>query len=112
MLAPEAGDETENEGGAIPALLERLDLEDALVTIEAIACTPNSAAASPDRKGHDLLAVQATQPTLHREIALYVADPPPGQTASVTDVDKGHGRIETRRDTVSHSVDGLLSDRR
>lgn len=28
------------------------------------------------------------------------------------DTDKGHGRIETRRDTVSHSVDGLLSDRR
>lgn len=112
VLAQEAVNDKENECGAIQAILERLDVTDALVTIDAIACNPKMAAAITDRKGHYLLAVKANQPTLHRDIAQYFADPPPGQTSSVTEVDKGHGRIETRRYTVSHSVGWLLSERR
>ena len=112
VLAQEAVDAKENECGAIPDVLDRLDLKGALVTIDAIACNPGIAAAITGRGGDYLLAVKANQPTLYDEIATYFADPPPDETATVSDVDKGHGRIETRRCTVSHSVGWLTGNHR
>src|SRR6516162_9881710 len=43
VLGQEAVDEKSNEIMAIPALVERLDLEGALVSIDAIGCNPNIA---------------------------------------------------------------------
>lgn len=112
VLAQQAVDAKENECGAIPELLGRLALDGALVTIDAIACNPAIAAAITDRGGDYLLAVKANQPTLRTEIANYFASPPVGESATVVDIDKGHGRIETRCCSVSHTVDWLLSERR
>ncbi|MEJ0019191.1 MAG: ISAs1 family transposase [Acetobacteraceae bacterium] len=112
VLAQEAVDDKENECGAIPDVLDRLNLQGALVSIDAIACNPAIATAITDRGGNYLLAVKANQPTLHEEIATAFADPTLVQSAETTEVDKGHGRIETRRAVVSHSADWLLSDRR
>lgn len=75
VLAQEAVDEKANECAAIPELLDRLDIAGALVTIDAIACNPAIAAAITSRDGDYLIAVKANQPTLHREIAAYFADP-------------------------------------
>ena len=111
VLAQEAVDEKENECTVIPDILDRLDLDGALVTIDAIACNPAIAAAVTEHKGDYLLAVKANQPTLHREIARYFDDPA-AKASSVCDTDKGHGRIETRRCHVSHEVDWLSGDRR
>jgi predicted transposase YbfD/YdcC len=111
VLAQEAVDEKENECAVIPDLLDRLDLPGALVTIDAIACNPAIAGAIADRGGDYLLAVKANQPTLHGEIARYFADPA-AKPAVLTDVDKGHGRIETRRYAVSHEVGWLSGGRR
>src|SRR4051812_15853414 len=91
VLAQEAVDDKENECGAIPEVLDRLSLEGALVSIDAIACNPAIATAITDRGGNYLLPVKANQPTLHEEIASYFAEPPPGQAAETTQVDKGHG---------------------
>jgi predicted transposase YbfD/YdcC len=112
VLAQEAVDDKENECGAIPEVLDRLSLKGALVSIDAIACNPAIATAITERGGDYLLAVKANQPSLHDEVASYFADPLPGQIAETTEVDKGHGRIETRRTRVSHAVDWLLSNRR
>lgn len=112
VLAQEAVDEKANECGAIPEILDRLALGGALVTIDALACNPKIATAITARHGAYLLAVKANQPTLHGEIATHFADPPPGETMTFTETDKGHGRIEVRRYTVSHTVAWLLSDRR
>jgi hypothetical protein len=43
VLGQEAVDEKSNEITAIPALLERLDVEGALVSIDAMGCNPNIA---------------------------------------------------------------------
>ena len=112
VLAQEAVDDKENECGAIPEVLDRLNLKGALVSIDAIACNPAIATAITERGGDYLLAVKANQPTWHAEVASYFGDLPPGQIAETTEVDKGHGRIETRRAVVSHAVDWLLSNRR
>lgn len=111
VLAQEAVDEKQNECAVIPDILDRLDLDGALVTIDAIACNPAIAAAVTGRKGDYLLAVKANQPTLHREIARYFDDPA-AKASRHADTDKGHGRIETRRYHVSHEVGWLSGDRR
>lgn len=111
VLAQEAVDEKENECAAIPDVLDRLDLEGAVVTIDAIACNPAVAKAITERGGDYLLAVKANQPTLFGEIGRYFDDPA-ARIATLTDVDKGHGRLETRRYAVSHEVDWLTGDRR
>lgn len=111
VLAQEAVDEKENECAAIPEILDRLNLDGAIVTIDAIACNPAIAKAITDRNGHYLLAVKGNQPTLFSEIGRYFDDPK-AQAAVYTDVDKGHGRIETRRYVVSHEVDWLSGNRR
>ncbi|MGH6933139.1 MAG: ISAs1 family transposase [Dongiaceae bacterium] len=112
VLAQEAVADKDNECGAMPEILDRLDLAGALVTIDAIACNPAIATAITTRKGDYLLAVKANQPTLHGEIKTYFDDPTPGRVATHVEVDKGHGRIETRRYAVSHEVDWLSSNRR
>lgn len=111
VLAQEAVDEKENECAVIPDILGRLELDGALVTIDAIACNPTIAAEITGRKGDYVLAVKANQPTLHREIARYFDDPDAKRQAH-TDTDKGHGRIETRRYHVSHEVEWLSGNRR
>lgn len=111
VLAQEAVDQKENECSVIPDLLDRLDVEGAIVTIDAIACNPAIAKAITERGGAYLLAVKANQPTLFDEIGRYFDDPQ-AQLAERTDVDKGHGRLETRRYVVSHDIDWLSGDRR
>ena len=111
VLAQEAVDEKANECAAIPEVLDRLDLKGAIVTIDAIACNPTIAEAITARGGDYLLAVKANQPTLHREIAAYFADPA-ARAETAENLDKGHGRMETRRYAVSHEVDWLSGDRR
>jgi hypothetical protein len=53
---------------AIPALVERLDLEGALVSIDAMGCNPNIAQSILDAKADYLLAVKDNQPTLNGAI--------------------------------------------
>jgi predicted transposase YbfD/YdcC len=111
VLAQEAVDEKANECAAIPEVLDRLDLKGALVTVDAIACNPTIAEAITSRGGAYLLAVKANQPTLCREIAAYFADPV-ARTETVEELDKGHGRLESRRYAISREVDWLSGDRR
>lgn len=111
VLAQEAVDQKENECAVIPEVLDRLDAKGAIVTIDAIACNPAIAKAITERGGDYVLAVKANQPTLFGEIGRYFDDPQ-ARVDVRTDVDKGHGRLETRRYAVSHEVDWLSGDRR
>jgi predicted transposase YbfD/YdcC len=71
VLGQEAVDEKSNEITAIPALLERIDLAGALVSIDAIGCNPNIAESILDAEADYLLAVKDNQPTLHADIKSY-----------------------------------------
>ena len=76
VLGQEAVEEKSNEITAIPALIERLDLEGALVSIDAMGCNPPSPSAILDAGADYLLAVKDNQPTLHAEIESYFATAP------------------------------------
>jgi predicted transposase YbfD/YdcC len=111
VLGQQAVDEKSNEITAIPALLERIDLAGALVSIDAMGCNPSIAQSILDAEADYLLAVKDNQPTLHADIKSYFETAPSDEVARFETLGKDHGRIELRAHTVSHVVDWISSDR-
>ena len=111
VLGQEAVFEKSNEITAIPALVERLDLAGALVSIDAMGCNPTIAQAILDAEADYLLAVKDNQPTLHADIESYFETAPPAEVEKVKTVGKDHGRFEVRNYTVSHKVDWYPAQR-
>jgi len=116
VIGQEAVAEGSCEQDTIPLLLERLSaaraLDGALVTIDAIACSPRVAKAVVGTGADYLIAVKANQPGLFAEIERFFDDPqspPPNRAA---DTDKGHGRVEERRVAVSTQIDWMKGERR
>lgn len=116
VLGQEAVEEKSNEIKAIPLLLERLAasgaLAGALVTIDAIACNPIIAQGIVDHQADYLLAVKDNQPSLHDEVKRFFDDAPAEAIDTNIQCDKGHGRIEQRRASVSHTIDWMTGSRR
>jgi predicted transposase YbfD/YdcC len=111
VLGQEAVDEKSNEITAIPALLERIELKDALVSIDAMGCNPDIAQDILDAGADYLLAVKDNQPTLHAEVKSYFDTAPSGEVERCETVGKEHGRLEVRTHTVSHVVDWTTAER-
>lgn len=110
VLAQEPVDAKENECAAMLAILKRLKIGGALVTIDAIATNPGIAKAITDAGGDYLLALKANQPTLHAEVEAYFAEAPAAELQTAQTLDKDHGRIETRTTSTSRNVGWLLAD--
>ena len=101
-----------NEIVAIPALLELLAIEGAVVTIDAMGCQRAIAQKIIDKKADYILALKGNQGTLRDDVELFA----PEQKAigfkdtlvsRAETVDGDHGRIETRTVTVFHDVEWL-----
>jgi predicted transposase YbfD/YdcC len=103
--------EKSNEITAIPALIERLELKGALVSIDAMGCNPDIAGNILEAEADYLLAVKDNQPTLHADIRSYFDTAPAAEIERHDTLDKGHGRFEQRRYTVSRTIDWIASDR-
>lgn len=116
VLCQEAVDDKSNELTAIPNLVDRLAasgaLNGAIISIDAIACNAKIATKIIESGANYLLAVKANQPTLEAEISAYFDTAPKTKINTNSDVDKDHGRIETRHVRVSQEVDWLVSERR
>jgi predicted transposase YbfD/YdcC len=87
-----------NEITAIPKLLEALFLANSLVSIDAMGCQRNIAAAILDKKADYLLAVKENQKELYRDIEDTFRFSKPVEV--ISDIDVGHGRVQTRKCTV------------
>lgn len=111
VLGQEAVDEKSNEITAIPALLERIDIKGALVSIDAMGCNPSIAQSILDAEADYLLAVKENQPTLHADVKSYFDTAPSGEVERVETLGKEHGRLEIRTHTISHRVDWIASER-
>ena len=98
-LGQVAVDAKSNEITAIPQLLELLDLRAKIVTIDAMGCQKEIAAAIVEQGGDYVLAVKDNQPTLHAELQAAfatTAGEPLSCHRQYTTVDSGHGRHEQR----------------
>jgi predicted transposase YbfD/YdcC len=111
VLGQEAVSGKSNEIKAIPLLLERLALQGALVTIDAMGCQNAIAEIILARGGDYLLALKQNRPATFKDVEAFFADPP-GGLDTLTTTDGEHGRIETRRHAVCHDVAWLFADRR
>jgi predicted transposase YbfD/YdcC len=111
VLGQEAVEEKSNEITAIPALLERIDVKGALVSIDAMGCNPNIAQSILDAEADYLLAVKDNQPALHADVKSYFDTAPAGEVERSETLGKEHGRLEIRAHTVSHRVDWIASER-
>lgn len=87
--------EKSNEIKAIPELLSLLDLQDSLVTLDAMGCQKEIATTILDRKGDYLLAVKGNQKTLHQAVRSAFVSSLDDQ-AGHRQIESGHGRQEYR----------------
>jgi len=102
-------EEKSNEITAIPELLCALELEGCVVTIDAMGCQKDIAANIISKQADYVLALKGNHATVHDEVRSFFEDAVPpcatrcAETAKTghmdfhQTIDKGHGRIETRR---------------
>lgn len=113
LLGQEAVAEKSNEIVAIPALLQRLDLHGALVTIDAMGTQTAVAQVILDGGGDYVLALKENWPTTYAQVERMFAEPSANlDIQHHQTVDADHGRIETRKHAICHEVDWLFSARR
>ena len=98
-LGQVAVDTKSNEITALPELLKLLDLQDKVVTIDAMGCQTELAAAIVEGGGDYVLAVKGKQPTLYTALQDAFAHAPIPKLRSsrhATTFEQGHGRDEQR----------------
>jgi predicted transposase YbfD/YdcC len=111
-LGQVAVDAKSNEITAIPALLELLELNGALVTIDAMGCQKAIAQQIVDQGGHYALVVKDNQEHLRDDIQQIFRQAFDSAFAGL-DYDtyrtseRGHGREEYRCYTVVHTTEGI-----
>ena len=108
-------DEKSNEILAIPALLEMMAIEGAVVSIDAMGCQRVVAKKIIAKKADYILALKGNQGTLREDVEAFANEQKARhfrdtQISVHETVDGDHGRIETRRYTVIHDV-GWLQER-
>jgi len=108
VLGQEKVSEKSNEITAIPKLLDILDLEGAIVTIDAMGCQYSIAEKIIEKKADYLLALKGNQSSLHDDVKLAFEHPVKTSNYEVfEEVDKGHGRFEIRTCKATSDIDWL-----
>ena len=101
VLGQVATHDKSNEITAIPELLKLLGLRGATVTIDAMGCQTQIARQIIEQEGDYVLGVKENQPTLSQEVRRVMDEvrtaPAPQPVDYHETIEKGHGRIETRR---------------
>lgn len=109
QLATEA---KSNEISAIPMLLELLDIKNAIVTIDAMGCQKTIAQKIIKQEGDYVLQVKDNHKTLHEDLKLLFDEANSHGFEAMAyayheTIEKGHGRIETRRLWSTWDIDWL-----
>lgn len=108
VLGHQAVEGKSNEITAIPKLLGLLDIEGALVTIDAMGCQKDIASMIVEKKADYVLALKGNHEQLHEAVKLWLdTEWEKGRLSITQTVEKGHGRIETRRYAVSDRIEWL-----
>jgi predicted transposase YbfD/YdcC len=115
ILGQEAVAEGSNEIAAIPELLRVLELQGALVTIDAAGTQVEIAEQIREQGGDYLLAVKGNQPTLQAAVQAVFdraceADFKGVRYDMHATVESGHGREEERYVTVIYQPEGLPAE--
>lgn len=94
--------EKSNEIAAIPLLLELLDIEGSIITIDAIGTQTDIAGQIIDRNADYILSVKGNQQELLEQVEGRFLNQSPDSTDLA--IEKGHGRIESRKCEVINNL--------
>lgn len=102
-------EEKSNEITAIPELLKTIDVKGCIVTIDAMGCQTEIAKQIVEQGGDYVLSLKGNQGNLHKEVEFLFEQSKPDNYKdlahdTLTTVDGGHGRIETRHYTTVGDV--------
>ena len=105
--------EKSNEITAIPVLLELLELQGCIVTVDAMGCQTAVAAQIISQEADYVLSLKGNQGLLHEEVAEYFAWAERTKFKDLeydycATLEKDHGRIEGRRCWVTQDTDWFV----
>lgn len=99
-------DAKSNEITAIPDLLKVLDLDGAIVTVDAMGTQKEIAEKIQDKKADYVLALKGNHGVFHEEVKQYWGDSQLCKEADYYETtEKGHGRVEQRRHWSTEDLD-------
>ena len=108
VLAQQAVAEQSNEITAIPDLLALLDLQGAVVSIDAMGCQKAITQTIVEAGADYVLALKDNHPILCEDVQLWLeTEVARGHLPLLETVEKDHGRIEIRRYALSSQIDWL-----
>jgi predicted transposase YbfD/YdcC len=112
VIGQEAIGSKDNEITAIPALLDKINITGAVISVDAIGCQKKIADKIIEKQGHYFLALKGNQPNLYEDVKGFfeMGISAPNKNEFMTccqTIEKGHGRVEVRRCYSSGMVDWL-----
>ncbi len=104
--------EKSNEITAIPELIKMLELDNCIVTIDAMGTQTKIAKAIINKGADYVLALKGNQSRLNDQVTLFFDDARKNDFKNIsfdshTTIDSGHGRIETRKYTTVSEIEWL-----
>lgn len=107
-------DDKSNEITAIPELLDALLLTGCIVTLDAMGCQKKIVKKIADKKGDYVISLKGNQGQLHDDISLFLKTEKENAFEKTAHdyyetIEKGHGRVETRRYWITNKIDWLDS---
>lgn len=105
VLAQEKVDSKSNEITAIPSLLKLLDLNNRIITIDAMGAQREICGQIISQGGDYLISLKGNQGMLHKDVIDYFGNKKTLKNSLISEEnDKGHGRIEKR---IAYSFDDI-----
>ena len=105
-------DDKSNEITAIPELLDLINIENCIITIDAMGCQKEIAKKIVEKKGHYCFAVKENKKNFYSDIKDYFDfvlndNLEKEKLISYVTTDKDHGRIERREHYIIYDIDWL-----
>lgn len=102
-------DEKSNEITAIPELIKQFELENTIISIDAMGCQKSIAKQIVDKKGDYVFSLKGNHSNLHDQIKLFFEESSDNHAEVDTfeSTDGDHGRIEIRRYATCGDIDWL-----
>lgn len=103
-----------NEITAIPELLDALLLKGCIITLDAMGCQHAIVEKIIDGKGDYVISLKGNQGTLHDDVKLFLESERKKDFKTTKHdyyetVEKGHGRVESRRYWITNQIEWLNS---
>jgi len=105
-------EEKSNEITAIPELLDALLIKGCIVTLDAMGCQKEITKKIVEKGGDYVISLKGNQGTLHDDVRLFLESNKKDEFKKTEHdyfetVEKGHGRVETRRYWITDKIEWL-----